>query len=277
MATHSGRLSKLQASVDSDGHVQYQWVVDGQPVLPMNELVGHTLQLQYQGTITCQHCHSKTKTSFAQGYCYRCFQRLAQCDRCMMSPELCHFHQGTCREPEWAEQVCFNDHIVYLANSSGIKVGITRATQMPVRWLDQGATQALPIYRVAERRLSGLLEDILRSQVADKTNWRTLLKQDAAPLDLITIQQQLSDALSQPLNACIAQHPVGAISALQGLPVQQFRYPVQQYPTKITSLNLEKTPDIRGRLLGIKGQYLILDCGVINIRKFSSYQVTLHT
>src|SRR5690554_8184312 len=90
----------------------------------------------------------------------------------MMNPEKCHFHLGTCREPDWAERVCFSDHIVYLANSSGLKVGITRATQMPTRWLDQGATQALPIARVASRRLSGLLEDIFRAQMSDRTNWR---------------------------------------------------------------------------------------------------------
>ncbi|MBE0483255.1 MAG: DUF2797 domain-containing protein [Bacterioplanes sp.] len=271
-----GRLSKMQASVDANGVVQYQWVVNEQPVLAMNELIGQRIQLQYHGSIICQHCHSNTKSSFAQGYCYRCFQRLAQCDRCMMSPELCHFHQGTCREPEWAERVCFNDHIVYLANSSSVKVGITRATQMPVRWLDQGASQALPIFRVKERRLSGLLEAILRTQVADKTNWRTLLKHDAPEIDLVAVQQRLWDDLAQPLNACIEQQSVGAITALSDCPVQQFIYPVQQYPVKISSLNLDKTAEVSGRLMGIKGQYLIFDVGVINVRKFSSYQVTLH-
>lgn len=276
MTEITGRLSKMQATVANDGHVHYQWVADEQPVLAMNELIGHTVQLQFQGAIVCQHCLGKTKTSFAQGFCYRCFQRLAQCDRCMMSPELCHFHLGTCREPEWAERVCFNDHIVYLANSSGLKVGITRATQMPVRWLDQGAAQALPIFRVKERRLSGLLEDILRSEVADKTNWRALLKQDAVALDLPAARHRLTAQLASSLSACITQHPVGAIEMLEQEPVVQFKYPVQQYPNKIISLNLDKTPTVSGRLLGIKGQYLLLDCGVINIRKFSGYQVTLH-
>ena len=55
---------------------------------------------------------------------------------------------------------------------------------MPTRWIDQGATQALPILRVATRQQSGFVEDLLRSQVADKTNWRALLKGDAEVLDL---------------------------------------------------------------------------------------------
>jgi hypothetical protein len=67
-----------------------------------------------------------------------------------MKPETCHYHLGTCREPDWAQNHCFRPHIVYLANSSGVKVGITRKTQIPTRWLDQGASQALPIFEVQQ-------------------------------------------------------------------------------------------------------------------------------
>src|SRR5690606_39924851 len=105
-------------------------------------------------------------------------------DLCIVSPERCHYEQGTCREPAWGEQFCMTDHIVYLANSSGLKVGITRASQIPTRWIDQRASQALPIMRVATRQQSGMVEGLLRGQVADKTNWRALLRGEPAPLDL---------------------------------------------------------------------------------------------
>ncbi|MCB2385428.1 MULTISPECIES: DUF2797 domain-containing protein [Thalassolituus] len=270
----SGLLSKmaLQAG-EHDDVVQYQLVLDDQR-LDLNPLIGRHIEMTYSGAIHCSHCGRRTKTSFSQGYCYPCFTSLAQCDSCMMSPEKCHFSAGTCREPSWAEQVCFNDHIVYLANSSGLKVGITRATQMPVRWLDQGAAQALPIARVKNRRLSGLIEDLLRSQVADKTNWRTLLKGPAAVLDLAAERDRLLSEFSQPLAELEQREGVGSVQLLHDADVWQFDYPVSQYPGKISSFNFDKNPQVSGRLLGLKGQYLILDGGVINLRKFSSYHIS---
>ena len=125
--------------------VDYRMVF-GDVEVPLNQYLGSTLQLSFDGVINCIHCDRKTNKSFNQGYCYPCFKRLAQCDSCIVSPEKCHYHEGTCREPEWGETHCMIDHIVYLANTSGIKVGITRGTQVPTRWMDQGATQAKPIF-----------------------------------------------------------------------------------------------------------------------------------
>jgi hypothetical protein len=168
---------------------------------------------------------------------------------------------------------CMTDHVVYLANSSGIKVGITRATQLPTRWLDQGASQALPIMRVATRQQSGMVEDLLRSQVADRTNWRALLKGDAEPIDLVEIREQIFDACAEGLRELQQRYGLQAIQPVADAQVLEIRYPVEAYPTKIVSLDLEKTPVVEGTLRGIKGQYLILDTGVINVRKFTSYQV----
>ena len=167
------------------------------------------------------------------------------------------------------------DHVVYLANSSGIKVGITRASQLPTRWLDQGASQALPILRVATRQQSGLVEDLLRSQVADRTNWRALLKGDAEPLDLLHIREQVLDACQEGLQALQQRFGLQAIQPLADAQVLEIRYPVQAYPGKIVSLDLDKNPLVEGTLQGIKGQYLMLDTGVINIRKFTAYQVAV--
>ena len=265
-----GALTKMAVRLDAPA--QYSLRL-GDAGLALNPLLGRTLRLEFLGAIHCSHCGRKTKKSYAQGYCYPCMQKLARCDSCIMSPEKCHYDAGTCREPGWGEQFCMTDHVVYLANSSGVKVGITRATQLPTRWLDQGASQALPILRVATRQQSGLVEDLLRSQVADRTNWRALLKGDAEPVDLVAVREQLFDSCGEGLAALQQRFGLQAIQPLAAAEVLEIRYPVTQYPAKVASLDLDKTPVIEGTLQGIKGQYLILDCGVINIRKYTAYQV----
>jgi hypothetical protein len=202
--------------------------------------------------------------------------KLAQCDICIMSPERCHYDAGTCREPEWGEKFCMTDHVVYLANSSGIKVGITRATQLPTRWLDQGASQALPIVRVSTRQQSGFVEDLFRSQVADKTNWRALLKGDAVSVDLAQVRDQLFESCAEGLHSLQERFGLQAIQTITDVEPLEIRYPVEQYPAKIVSFNLDKNPIAEGTLLGIKGQYLIFDTGVINIRKYTAYQLAVH-
>ncbi|MGH8438401.1 MAG: DUF2797 domain-containing protein [Pseudomonas sp.] len=269
-----GSISKMSARLDAPV-VQYAFRL-GEQEVPVNPLIGKTLRLEYLGAIHCSHCGRKTKTSFSQGYCYPCMTKLAQCDVCIMAPEKCHYDQGTCREPAWGEQFCMTDHVVYLANSSGIKVGITRASQLPTRWLDQGASQALPIVRVATRQQSGLVEDLFRSQVADRTNWRALLKGDAEAVDLLAVRDQLFDSCAEGFRALQARFGLQAIQPLSDAEVLEIRYPVEAYPSKIVSFNLDKNPVAEGTLLGIKGQYLIFDTGVINIRKYTAYQLAVH-
>lgn len=268
-----GALSKMTARLEAP--VQYAFRLDEQEVA-VNPLLGKTLRLEYLGAIHCSHCGRKTKTSFSQGYCYPCMQKLAQCDICIMSPERCHYDAGTCREPSWGEQFCMTDHVVYLANSSGVKVGITRATQVPTRWIDQGASQALPILRVATRQQSGLVEDLLRTQVADKTNWRALLKGDAVSVDLPAIREQLFASCSAGLTELQQRFGIQAIQPLHDQQALDIRYPIEAYPAKISSFNLDKNPIAEGTLLGIKGQYLMFDTGVINIRKYTAYQLAIH-
>ncbi|MDH0144709.1 DUF2797 domain-containing protein [Aquipseudomonas alcaligenes] len=269
-----GSLSKMAVRLGETA--QYAFRLDEQEV-PVNPLLGKRVRLEFLGAIHCSHCGRKTKKSFSQGYCYPCFTKLAQCDSCIVSPEKCHFDAGTCREPEWGERFCMTDHVVYLANSSGVKVGITRASQIPTRWLDQGASQALPIFRVATRQQSGFVEDLLRTQVADKTNWRALLKGDAVPLDLPAIRDQLLESCAEGIAALQQRFGLQAIQPAGDAEVVEIRYPVQAYPTKVASHDLEKTPVVEGILRGIKGQYLILDTGVINLRKYTAYQVAVLT
>ena len=269
-----GAISKMSARLESPT-VQYAFRL-GDTELPVNPLIGTRLRLEYLGEINCTHCGRKTKKSFSQGYCYPCMTKLAQCDVCIMSPERCHYDAGTCRDPSWGEQFCMTDHVVYLANSSGIKVGITRATQLPTRWLDQGASQALPIVRVATRQQSGFVEDLFRSQVGDRTNWRALLKGDAEPVDLAAVREQLFESCAEGLRTLQERFGLQAVQPLHDVAPIEIRYPVEQYPAKIVSFNLDKDPIVEGTLMGIKGQYLIFDTGVINIRKYTAYQLAVH-
>jgi hypothetical protein len=255
---------------------EYQMVL-GDKRVEMNHLIGQPIKLVYVGEIHCQNCDRLTKKSFSGGFCFPCSQKLAQCDLCFMKPETCHFEQGTCREPEWGQAVCMQEHIVYLANSSGLKVGITRVGQIPTRWIDQGATQAIPIFKVKTRYQSGLVEVMFKQHVSDRTDWRKMLKGQAPELDLPTIRDQLLTECQQDIIALQEQFGDDAIVTLPSERVVSIDYPVNQYPSKITSFNFDKTATVEGVLQGIKGQYLILDTGVINIRKFTGYHITMVT
>lgn len=268
----TGSLHKM--SVQDATPVQYRLTLNGETVL-LNDWLGQSIRLVFNGHIFCSHCGKKTKKSYSQGFCYPCFKTLACCDLCIMSPEKCHYSVGTCREPEWGEAFCFQDHIVYLANSSGLKVGITRETQVPTRWIDQGATSALPILRVSSRLQSGLVEDLLRHHVADRTDWRAMLRKEADPIDLLAERDRLLLACAEPLFALQQRFGIDAIHPLPDAKPFVFQYPIEAYPCKVSALSLDKTPEITGVLKGIKGQYLILDTGVVNIRKFNAYEVEL--
>ena len=275
MTTLLGEGGARKMRTDLQDPVQYTlWLGDAE--IHVNQYLGRSLQLSYSGQINCIHCDRKTNKSFSQGYCYPCFRRLAQCDNCIVSPEKCHFHLGTCREPEWGEANCMIDHVVYLANTSGIKVGITRGTQVPTRWMDQGATQAQPIFRVSTRLQSGLVETTFAAHIADKTNWQAMLKGDNAPVDLEAERQRLVAECAGEIEVLQNTHGLQAISVLEEADAVSIRYPVLEYPTKVKSFNLDKVPLVEGTLMGIKGQYLIFDTGVINIRKYGGYHLALH-
>jgi hypothetical protein len=266
-----GTLKKMQTR--HNDVVEYSLPL-GEDLLSLNPYLGNRIELHFTGNIFCTSCGRKTKKSFAQGHCFPCMKRLAACDMCIMKPETCHYYEGTCREPEWGEANCMAPHVVYLANTSGLKVGITRGTQTPTRWMDQGATQALPIYQVSTRLLSGLIEITLTDHIADKTNWRALLKGDNEPLDLPALRDGLKPQISDQVQEISRKWPSEIIKEIDA-EVLTFNYPVNVFPEKISSHNFDKNPSVYGTLNGIKGQYLLLDTGVINIRKFTGYEVTV--
>ena len=264
-----GNLHKMKTEAGSP--VSYSLELGGDR-LRLNDWIGKDVRIEYLQEIECIHCGRPTRKSFNQGYCYPCFANLAQCDSCIMSPEKCHFHLGTCREPEWGQAHCMRPHIVYLANTSGLKVGITRESQLPTRWIDQGAVQALPVLRVSKRYHAGLIEAAFRQHVNDRTNWRGMLKNEVEPADLYAVFESLWPTISANLDAELLDD--AELVAAAGASVD-FDYPALCYPHKVTSFNLDKNPLAEGRLDAIKGQYLLLDSGVINIRKYGGYLVSM--
>ena len=264
MTEHAqGTIRKMVTTINDT--VDYQLPI-GDTSIPMNPLIGQSISLRFLGQIFCVNCGRKTNKSFAQGHCFPCMRKLASCDGCIVRPETCHYAAGTCREPEWGLAHCLIPHTVYLANTGGVKVGITRGGNENTRWVDQGATQALPIRRVDERLLSGMVETRLKAHIADRTNWRLMLSGEPESADLRAIRDGLFDT-------------EGGLDgeALLNAEIKTIRYPVLAYPEKVKSLAIEKLETIDGTLLGIKGQYLILDIGVINIRKYTGYSWSIWT
>ena len=258
------RLSKMKT--DLSGQLSYKLGQDDQ-FIDFTQWVGKNISLKFTGSIFCENCGKKTKKSYSQGHCYPCTLKLASCDLCTLKPETCHYDKGTCREPEWALTHCFQPHIVYLANSSGLKVGITRESQIPTRWIDQGATQALAILRVKDRVTSGKVETIFKKYVNDKTDWRKMLKGSSEELDL---KEQAKELLEKAAGE-LAEFSFEVLDQEE----VNITYPVLNYPEKVKSVGLDKNPEISGVLQGIKGQYLIFENSVINIRAHSGYEVTI--
>lgn len=265
-----GFIEKMRTQLSEP--VQYQLLLNNDSI-DLNAHLGKHITIRFTGNIACVHCHKAIKKTYNQGYCYPCFIKLAQCDMCIMKPETCHYHKGTCREPTWGETFCFQPHIVYLANSSGIKVGITRLTQIPTRWIDQGAVQALPIFKVSSRYIAGLIEVVLAKHVSDKTSWQKMLKSQSPSIDLIAQRDVLLAECEMELTNIYQQFSPNSVALLADEQVVDIEFPINHYPDKIKSFNFDQHAEVSGVLQGIKGQYLLLDSGVLNIRKFTGYEL----
>ena len=269
-----GFSRKLYSELPDGGHGPVQYYLPlGEERLHLNPLLGAKIHLRHTGTIECVNCGRGTKKSYSQGYCYPCFKKLPQCDLCMMSPERCHFSAGTCRDEDFGERFCMQTHIVYRANSSGLKVGITKPENIPTRWIDQGAVQAMPLLKTQTRQIAGFVEVLIKGHISDKTQWQRMLKSEDNHVDLIQARKNLMEQVEPELKSITDQFGADAFEIVSEDEVTTLQYPVDFYPTKVVSLSFDKTPDVEGRLIGIKGQYLILDIGVINMRKFSAYEL----
>jgi len=259
-----GTLLKMRSQQDVP--IQYYLPV-GDKEIHLNQLMGKEIEIEYLGEIHCILCGRKTSKSFFQGMCYPCFQKAPQAEECILHPELCMAHEGKARDMEYAKENCLQEHFVYLSYTGDVKVGVTRKSQVPTRWIDQGAVLAIKIASTPNRYLAGLIEVMLKKQMADKTNWRKMLtlKDDGEP-NIQPFKKEAIDHLHQDFSRYVLfdEHEATLI------------YPVKKIPLKVKSMGFDKTPKIKGVLNGIKGQYLIFDDGlVLNIRKHGGYLVTI--
>lgn len=260
---YEGVLSKMQTEIGNP--IQYYLIFESN-FLNVNQLLGKYISIQFIG-YQCLHCNKKKKI-FRQGFCYDCFMSSASAGDWIMKPELSTAHLDIeDRDLEYEKRVQLQPHIVYLALSSEVKVGVTRKTQVPTRWIDQGAVQAIPIVEVPNRYLAGITEVALKGHFADKTNWQKMLKNDVPEASLI--KEKLSVQYLIPKEVQEFYHK-------DTNEIQELHFPVLKYPTKVSSLNLDKTPEYSGILSGIKGQYLIFEDGtVFNVRTFEGFVVKL--
>ena len=258
-----GNLSKMKTSLEEV--VQYRIQLDDE--VNMNELVGKTVRLEWNGVINCQKCSKITKKSFGEGFCYSCFISAPEAAECILRPELCRAHLGEGRDPEWEEKHHNQPHVVYLAASSAVKVGITRATQVPTRWIDQGASAAIRLAEVNNRYEAGRIEVALKEFFTDKTSWQRMLKNEIdESIDLEEEKWSLEEHLPADITEYFSEDDE----------IVEINYPVIEYPTKVKSVSFDKVPVIEGKLIGIKGQYLIFEGGVVlNIRKHTGYYISL--
>ena len=261
--TYEGVLTKMQTEFSNP--IQYYLVFENS-FLSLNQLLDKSLEINFVG-YQCLNCGKKKKI-FRQGFCYDCFMSSASAGDWIMKPELSTAHLDIeDRDLEYEKRVQLQPHIVYLALSSEVKVGVTRQTQVPTRWIDQGAVQAIPIVEVPNRYLAGITEVALKNHYADKTNWQKMLKNDLPEVDLLKEKSSLKYLIPKEVQEFYYTEKNN---------LYELHYPVLQYPNKVNSLNLDKSPNFSGKLTGIKGQYLMFEDGtVFNVRTFEGYVVKI--
>ncbi|CAM3817428.1 MULTISPECIES: DUF2797 domain-containing protein [Flavobacterium] len=261
--TYQGVLQKMQTELMNP--IQYYLVFEDS-FLNVNQLLNKEIQIKFEG-FQCLNCGLQKKI-FRQGFCYDCFMSSPAVGDWIMRPELSTAHLDIeDRDLSYEKRVQLQPHVVYLALSSDVKVGVTRKTQVPTRWIDQGAVQAVPIVEVPNRYLAGIAEVALKNHYADKTSWQKMLKNDFPEADLLLERKKAFEWLPEE----VKQHFSNDISVLD------LNFPVLEYPKKVKSLNLDKTPFFTGKVSGIKGQYLLFEDGtVFNVRSNEGYVVKIN-
>ena len=267
-----GNLRKMRTSLSSKGIAEYEMLLydnlNPNQEIPLNQWVGKPIRIQFAGQINCVVTGKRIKKTYGEGMCWDAFKESPLAVPSIIKPELSQAHLGIgLRDLEWEIEHHVKPHYVYLSKTSDIKVGVTRTTQKPYRWIDQGAVEAIILAETPYRQAAGLIEVSLKKYMADKTNWRKMLTNViTTDKTLLKTKELVLDKIPDDL-----QQFISADDALT-----EIEYPVIKYPEKVRSLKLEKEPDIQKILMGIKGQYLIFnDNSAINIRSHSGYKVSL--
>ncbi|MBO6516275.1 MAG: DUF2797 domain-containing protein [Bacteroidia bacterium] len=240
-------------------------VLDPKEVIPLNEAVGKDFRMSFEHQIHCVVTGKKIKKAYGEGMSYDAFISAPEASPSIIRPELSRIHEGIAlRDFEWEMKNHMTPHTVYLAQTAGVKVGVTRNTQVPTRWIDQGAVKAIRLAETPYRQAAGLIEVALKDYISDKTSWQKMLKGELIEQDMHALKEEMKQYV--PTN--LAQY----ISSNDEL--VELTYPVLANPPKVKSIKLDKVPFIEKKLMGIKGQYLMFDDGsVLNVRSHSGYRV----
>jgi hypothetical protein len=257
---YEGVLQKMKTEM---GHPIQYYLIFETDFLNVNQILDRELQITFI-KFQCLNC-GENLPIYRQGFCKRCFYEIPSAGNWIMRPELSTAHlDKEDRDLEYEKKVQLQPHIVYLANSSSIKVGVTRKSQIPTRWIDQGAHEAIEILEAPNRYLAGITEVALKEHMSDKTNWRKMLTNTVEDEDLVEWRSKLLKYIPEEAAAYFITESDET----------HMEFPVLQYPNKVKSLNLDKTPAYRGILKGVKGQYFIFaDQTVFNIRGSEGYYV----
>lgn len=271
-----GALGSLLPVQADDGAVAYTLGV-GTQQLPLAALLGKVVAITWLGGVLCAGCGNESEVSLGGGYCRRCFLTLPQCDRCFRSPDHCHHHLGTCRDADWGTRVCMAPHVVYLAETSSLKVGITRPARITTRWMEQGALQARPWLHARTRRIAGELEARARAAVSDRTNWRRMLRHAAPDLDLARVVAECDDRFAEAIADVRAQFGDDALVPAGAAESWHARYPLPGLGApSLQALRLAtRGAQVQGRVLGAKARYLVLEGGVFNTASHEGLLVRL--
>ncbi|SDB57457.1 Protein of unknown function [Flavobacteriaceae bacterium MAR_2010_188] len=259
---YQGVLTKMETEFEDP--IQYYLVFESD-FINLNQLLEQSLTIEFI-KYQCLNC-GMDKPIYRQGYCQSCFFDIPQAADWIIRPELstAHLDQED-RDLEYEKRVQLKPHVVYLANSSSIKVGVTRKSQIPTRWIDQGAHEAIEIVEVPNRYLAGITEVALKDHLSDKTNWRAMLKNDIKDEDLNEWRANLKKFIPDEAQEYF----------INSSKETNIYFPVNAYPKKPKSLNIIKQFKYTGVLKGIKGQYLMFaDDTVFNIRSNEGLVVNL--
>ncbi|WP_373057179.1 DUF2797 domain-containing protein [Zunongwangia sp. H14] len=259
---YEGVLTKMKTELTNT--VQYYLVFEAD-FLNMNQLLNKKISINFL-KFQCLHCGMQKKV-FRTGFCYDCWSSIPQAGDWIMRPELSKAHLGQeDRDLDFEKKSQLQPHIVYLANSSNVKVGVTRSSQSLTRWIDQGAHEAIEIVEVPNRYLAGITEVALKDHVSDKTNWRKMLTNEVLDLNLAEERDKLKEYIPEEAQPYF----------LANNKETEIAFPVLEFPKKIKTLALKKTPFYEGVLKGIKGQYLIFEDGTaFNVRAHEGYVVEI--
>lgn len=259
-------LEKMPAWLEAENKATYLLKAD-QDFIQVQRLLGRQITIEFENEKYCSNCGNRFEQLFRMGFCQNCFFTAPEAGESIIRPELSRAHLDIeDRDLAFEKSYQLQPHIVYLANSGALKVGVTREAQRPVRWIDQGASAAIVLAETENRYQAGQIEVAMKAYLGDKTPWQKMLKNEVPEIDLVAEKHQLKSKLEGELAAFYSEDDR----------VQNIEYPVLEYPTKVKSLNLDKTNSFSGVLKGVRGQYLIFEGGIVfNVRANTGYRIKL--